>query len=115
MSLYEDYIAVSRYARYLPEQQRRETWGETVDRYVNYFSEKFNLPTLLSTEIQEAIYSKNVMPSMRCLMTAGEALTRDNIAGYNCAYIAVDHIRVFGESLYIQMNGTGLGYSVERQ
>ena len=115
MSLYEDYIAVSRYARYLPEQQRREDWGETVDRYVNYFSEKFNLPTLLSTEIREAIYSKNVMPSMRCLMTAGEALTRDNIAGYNCAYMAVDHIRVFGESLYIQMNGTGLGYSVERQ
>ena len=115
MSLYEDYIAVSRYARYLPEQQRREDWGETVDRYVNYFSEKFNLPTLLSTEIREAVYSKNVMPSMRCLMTAGEALTRDNIAGYNCAYIAVDHIRVFGESLYIQMNGTGLGYSVERQ
>ena len=115
MSLYEDYIAVSRYARYLPEQQRREDWGETVDRYVNYFSEKFNLPTLLSTEIREAVYSKNVMPSMRCLMTAGEALTRDNIAGYNCAYMAVDHIRVFGESLYIQMNGTGLGFSVERQ
>ena len=115
MSLYEDYIAVSRYARYLPEQQRRETWGETVDRYVNYFSDKFDLPTLLSTEIREAIYSKNVMPSMRCLMTAGEALTRDNIAGYNCAYMAVDHIRAFGESLYIQMNGTGLGFSVERQ
>ncbi len=115
MSLYEDYIAVSRYARYLPEQQRRETWGETVDRYVNYFSDKFDLPTLLSTEIREAIYSKNVMPSMRCLMTAGEALTRDNIAGYNCAYMAVDHVRAFGESLYIQMNGTGLGFSVERQ
>ena len=115
MSLYEDYIAVSRYARYLPEQQRREDWGETVDRYVNYFSEKFNLTTLLSTEIREAIYSKNVMPSMRCLMTAGEALTRDNIAGYNCAYMAVDHVRTFGESLYIQMNGTGLGFSVERQ
>ena len=115
MSLYEDYIAVSRYARYLPEQQRRETWGETVDRYVDYFSEKFSLPTILSSELREAIYSKNVMPSMRCLMTAGEALTRDNIAGYNCAYMAVDHVRAFGESLYIQMNGTGLGFSVERQ
>jgi ribonucleoside-diphosphate reductase alpha chain len=115
MSLYEDYIAVSRYARYLPEQQRREDWGETVDRYVNYFSDKFDLPTLLSSELREAIYSKNVMPSMRCLMTAGEALTRENIAGYNCAYLAVDHVRVFGESLYIQMNGTGLGFSVERQ
>ena len=115
MSLYEDYIAVSRYARYLPEQKRRETWGETVDRYVDYFSDKFDLPTLLSSELREAIYSKSVMPSMRCLMTAGEALTRDNISGYNCAYMAVDHIRVFGESLYIQMNGTGLGFSVERQ
>ena len=115
MSLYEDYIAVSRYARYLPEQQRRETWGETVDRYMDYFSGKFDLPTLLSSELREAIYSKNVMPSMRCLMTAGEALTRENIAGYNCAYLAVDHVRVFGESLYIQMNGTGLGFSVERQ
>ena len=115
MSLYEDYIAVSRYARYLPEQQRRETWGETVDRYVNYFGEKFELPSLLTSDLREAIYSKNVMPSMRCLMTAGEALTRDNIAGYNCAYMAVDHVRAFGESLYIQMNGTGLGFSVERQ
>ena len=89
MSLYEDYIAVSRYARYLPEQQRREDWGETVDRYVNYFSEKFSLPTLLSSELREAIYSKNVMPSMRCLMTAGEALTRDNIAGYNLSLIHI--------------------------
>jgi len=115
MALYEDYIAVSRYARYLPEQKRRETWGETVDRYVNYFSEKFDLPSMLSSELEVAIKDKHVMPSMRCLMTAGEALTRDNICGYNCAYIAVDHIRVFGESLYIQMNGTGLGFSVERQ
>jgi ribonucleoside-diphosphate reductase alpha chain len=82
---------------------------------MDYFSGKFDLPTLLSSELREAIYSKNVMPSMRCLMTAGEALTRENIAGYNCAYLAVDHVRVFGESLYIQMNGTGLGYSVERQ
>ena len=115
MSLYEDYIAVSRYARYLPDLRRRESWGETVDRYINYFSDRFDLPPNLSSELREAIYSKSVMPSMRCLMTAGEALTRDNICGYNCAYVAVNHIRVFGESLYIQMNGTGLGFSVERQ
>ena len=115
MSLYEDYIAVSRYARYLPDLRRRESWGETVDRYINYFSDRFDLPPNLASELREAIYSKSVMPSMRCLMTAGEALTRDNICGYNCAYVAVNHIRVFGESLYIQMNGTGLGFSVERQ
>ena len=113
--LYQDYIAVSRYARYLPEEQRRETWGETVNRYVDYFGDRFSLSPQLMAELNEAILSKNVMPSMRCLMTAGEALTRDNICGYNCAYIPVDHIRVFGESLYIQMNGTGLGFSVERQ
>ena len=113
--LYQDYIAVSRYARYLPEEQRRETWGETVNRYVDYFGDRFDLSPPLMAELNMAILGKNVMPSMRCLMTAGEALTRDNIAGYNCAYMAVDHIRVFGESLYIQMNGTGLGFSVERQ
>ena len=115
MALYEDYIAVSRYARYLPDLQRRETWEETVDRYIDYFVGKFTLSGSLPTKLSEAIKSKDVMPSMRCLMTAGEALERDNICGYNCAYVAVDHIRVFGESLYIQMNGTGLGYSVERQ
>ena len=115
MALYEDYIAVSRYARYLPDLQRRETWEETVDRYIDYFVGKFDLSGSLPTKLSEAIKSKDVMPSMRCLMTAGEALERDNICGYNCAYVAVDHIRVFGESLYIQMNGTGLGFSVERQ
>ena len=115
MALYEDYIAVSRYARYLPDLQRRETWEETVDRYMDYFVGKFSLSGSLPTKLSEAIKSKDVMPSMRCLMTAGEALERDNICRYNCAYVAVDHIRVFGESLYIQMNGTGLGYSVERQ
>ena len=118
--LYEDYIAVSRYARYLPDLQRRETWGETVSRYVNYFGEKFDLSPALMEELANAIQAKEVMPSMRCLMTADPvvgtgALSRDNIGGYNCAYVAVDHIRVFGESLYIQMNGTGLGFSVERQ
>ena len=115
MALYEDYIAISRYARYLPDLHRRETWEETVDRYMNYFIEKFSLTGTITEQLSEAIKSKDVMPSMRCLMTAGDALERDNICGYNCAYVAVDHIRVFGESLYIQMNGTGLGFSVERQ
>ena len=115
MTVYDDYIAISRYARYLAELQRRETWGETVDRYANYCGDKFDLSPRITAEIRDAIFNKHVMPSMRCLMTAGEALDRDNICGYNCAYVPVDHIRVFGESLYIQMNGTGLGYSVERQ
>ena len=112
MSVYEDYIAISRYARYLPEQKRRETWEETVDRYCDYMEEKFSFKI---PEIRGQIKDKGIMPSMRALMTAGPALDRDNICGYNCAYIAIDNIRVFGESLYIQMNGTGLGFSVERQ
>ena len=109
---YEEYIAISRYARYLPDKQRRETWEETVDRYCNYMEEKFavSIPA-----IRKMIKTKDVMPSMRSLMTAGVALDRENVCAYNCAYVAVDHIRVFGESLYIQMNGTGLGFSVERQ
>ena len=112
--LYEDYIAVSRYARYIPEKKRRETWPETVDRFVGFWEDKLG-KDYLHDSIRDAIVNKEVMPSMRCLMAAGEALRRENIAGYNCAYVAVDHIRVFGESLYIQMNGTGLGYSIERQ
>jgi len=112
MSVYEDYIAISRYARYLPDKKRRETWDETVDRYCDYMGNKFGVEL---SGIRELIKDKEVMPSMRALMTAGPSLERDNICGYNCAYVAVDHIRVFGESLYIQMNGTGLGFSVERQ
>jgi len=112
MSIYEDYIAISRYARYLPDKKRRETWDETVDRYCDYMSNKFNVEL---SDIREQIKNKEIMPSMRALMTAGPALERENICGYNCAYVAVDNIRVFGEALYIQMNGTGLGFSVERQ
>ena len=110
--LYEDYIAISRYARYLPDKKRRETWDETVDRYMDFMQKKFKVKL---PEIRQAIKDKEIMPSMRALMTAGPSLERDNICGYNCAYVAVDHIRVFGEALYIQMNGTGLGFSVERQ
>ena len=113
--LYEDYIALSRYARYLPDKNRRETWEETVDRYINYFTDKFNITSDTSQSLRSAILNKEVMPSMRSLMVSGPALDRDNICAYNCAYVAVDHVRVFGEALYIQMNGTGLGYSVERE
>jgi len=112
MSLYEDYIAISRYAKYLPKEKRRENWEETVDRYFDYMENKFDISI---PDIRKMVKQKDVMPSMRSLMTAGVALDRENICSYNCAYVAIDHIRVFGESLYIQMNGTGLGFSVERQ
>lgn len=111
---YQQYIAKSRYARYLPEKKRRETWEETVDRYVSFISEKY--PETFSKEvIRESIVNMEVMPSMRALMTAGKALDRDNAAGYNCSYLAIDDQRAFDEAMYLLMCGVGVGYSVERQ
>ena len=118
---YQEFIYLSRYSRWLPEKERRETWDETVARYFNFFTEHLNetheykLSKSLRIELEEAILSQKVMPSMRCLMTAGEALKRENIAGYNCSYIAVDKPSAFDEILYVLMNGTGVGFSVERQ
>lgn len=114
LSSYQEYIHKSRYARWLDKEKRRETWEETVDRYIKFFYDKIpNSKDAL--ELREAILSLNVMPSMRCLMTAGEALERDHIAGYNCSYLPVDHPRAFDEAMYILMCGTGVGFSVERQ
>ena len=116
--LYSHFIALSRYARWLEEENRRETWEETVDRYVDFFKEKMkdkNISSKEWSEMRSAILNLEVMPSMRCLMTAGPALERDNVAGFNCSYIAVDHPRAFDETMYILMCGTGLGFSVERQ
>lgn len=111
---YQTYISVSRYARYLPDQKRRESWGETVRRYANFFGEKY--PGVFPTELAyNAIFNMEVMPSMRALMTAGKALDRDNVAGYNCSALAVDDIRAFDECMYISMCGCGVGFSVERQ
>lgn len=111
-TLYQEYIHLSRYARYSDELGRRETWDETVKRYCDYFHSKF--PTTYPYEdIYNAIYNLEVMPSMRALMSAGPALDRDNMAGYNCSYIAVDNVRAFDECLYILMCGTGVGFSVE--
>jgi ribonucleoside-triphosphate reductase len=118
---YEQYIHLSRYARWLPDQNRRETWQETVGRYFDFFIDNlkevnsFDLSAKQRRELEEAVLSLQVMPSMRCLMTAGEALKRENVAGYNCAYIAVDSARAFDEILYILMNGTGVGFSVEEK
>lgn len=118
---YQEFIHLSRYSRWLPEKERRETWEETIARYFDFFTEHlketcdYNLPAALRKELEEAVLTQKVMPSMRCLMTAGEALKRENIAGYNCSYIAVDRPHAFDEILYVLMNGTGVGFSVERQ
>lgn len=113
MDDYQKYIYKSRYARYLEKEDRREEWEETVGRYFSYFQNKF-LSLDLSKQ-QEAVRNLEVMPSMRALMTSGPALERDNVCGYNCSYVAVDHPRVFDEILYILCCGTGVGFSVERQ
>ena len=111
---YQNFIAVSRYARWMEEEGRRETWKETVQRYVDYMSEKVK-GQLPKKEIFDAIHNLEVMPSMRALMTAGSALERDNTAGYNCSYMPVDDPKSFDEAMYILLCGTGVCFSVERQ
>ena len=116
MDNYRLYIHKSRYARFIDEKQRRESWEETVQRLVDFFAGRFpKHKDVLLNEVKKQVFDMEVMPSMRSIMTAGPALERDNIAGYNCSYIAVDNIKSFSEALYILMNGTGLGFSVERQ
>ena len=122
---YQNFIATSRYARWLDDEQRRETWEETVNRYVNYITHKEEtMDTLrkstsmwssMKAELCNAITRLDVMPSMRALMTAGPALERDNTAGYNCSYLPVDDPKSFDEAMYILLCGTGVGFSVERQ
>ena len=118
-TLYQQFIHKSRYARWLWDENRRENWDETVARYFDFFQEhlsennNFILDDDVRKELEESVLSLKTMPSMRCLMTAGEALKRENVAGYNCSYVAVDNIGSFDEILYILMNGTGVGFSVE--
>ena len=115
---YQRYIHKSRYARWQDSLGRRETWEETVRRYIDFFQKREGTPSLhdpVWEELYEAIVALDVMPSMRALMTAGEALDRDNVAGFNCSYLAMDNIRAFDELMYILMCGTGVGFSVERQ
>ena len=112
MNPYQSFIHKSRYARYLDEKGRRETWEETVERYASFMRERHSVfPAPLLT----AMLTMDVVPSMRALMTSGRALERDEMAGYNCSYITVDHIRSFDENLYVLLCGTGVGFSVERQ
>ena len=118
---YQSFIHLSRYARWNYALKRRESWEETVDRFINFFKEQldtkhsFKLENGLEADMREAITNLDVMPSMRCLMTAGEALKKENVAGYNCSYVKVDAPRSFDEILYILMNGTGVGFSVEEE
>ncbi len=120
-TLYQDFIHLSRYSRWLEKENRRESWEETVKRYFDFFenhlkvNQKFILSGELRNELEQAVLNLEIMPSMRALMTAGEALERDNTAGYNCSYVAVNRVRAFDEILYILMCGTGVGFSVERQ
>ena len=115
---YQQFIHLSRYSRWLENKGRRETWSETIERYFNFFEEhleemcEYKLDKKTRDELETAILEQKVMPSMRCLMTAGDALKRENIAGYNCSYVAVDRVQSFDEILYVLMNGTGVGFSV---
>lgn len=114
MDSYQSYIHVSRYARWLEDKERRETWSETVDRWWNYMTDKF--PVLAERQdVKVAIHDLEVVPSMRTIMTAGEALDRNHIAAYNCSFLAVDDPKAFDEALMVLMCGTGVGFSVERQ
>ena len=118
---YQQFIHKSRYARWLDNEQRRENWDETVSRYMNYMrnhvrgKHNYEITDTDLFDVEQAILSQDIMPSMRAMMTAGPALTRDNICGYNCSYIPVDSPRSFDECMYILMCGTGVGFSVERE
>ena len=116
MDQYQEYIAASRYARFVDDKQRRETWGETVDRYVEYIFSRtpaIQDKTDLKTEIRSAIYNLELMPSMRAMMTAGKSADRDNTCVYNCSYLPVDDPKSFDEAMFILLCGTGVGFSVE--
>ena len=115
MNEYQQFIHKSRYARWLPEEGRRETWAETVQRYVDFWDNRGQITKADGEKLYKAIYNLDVMPSMRCLMTAGEALDKDNVAGFNCSYLHIDHQKSFDEMMYVLMCGTGVGFSVERQ
>jgi ribonucleoside-triphosphate reductase len=114
MDQYQQYIHKSRYARYLDSEQRRETWDETIDRYLQFFIDREQINNNEAQLLKKSITAQEVMPSMRCLMTAGVALERDNVAGFNCSYLPIDSPRSFDELMYILLCGTGVGFSVER-
>lgn len=121
MTPYQTYIAKSRYSRFLDDKGRREHWDETVARYFNFMEkhlkdkQNYALSPALRHELEQAVVNLEIMPSMRSLMTAGEALERQNIAGYNCSYLPIDDVKAFDEAMYILLCGTGVGFSVEQK
>jgi len=121
MDYYQQFIAKSRYSRFMPEKNRREHWEESVDRYFtfmfNHLEEKYKFSPNndLRLELISAVKNLDVMPSMRAIMTAGKALDRDNTAGYNCSYLPIDDPKAFDEAMYILLCGTGVGFSVEHK
>ncbi len=118
MNAYESFIHLSRYSRYLEAEGRRETWEETVDRLIGFWKKQVSNNVITDNEFQQlstAVYNREVMPSMRAMWAAGDALAQNPFRGYNCSFAAVDHIRVFDEILYILMSGTGVGFSAEAQ
>lgn len=112
---FRSFISKSRYARWIPEFGRRETWEETTVRYADFFAPRVGISPEDKAELKNAILNHEVMPSMRAVMTAGEALERSHVAGYNCSFIAINDLRCFDEALYILMCGTGLGFSAEKK
>jgi ribonucleoside-diphosphate reductase alpha chain len=120
-TLYQEFIYKSRYSKFLDKEGRRENWSETVSRYFDFMTKhlsdnhSYSLPKAERKELEEAILNLEIMPSMRALMTAGPSLERDNTCAYNCSYVAVDDPKSFDETMLILMNGTGVGFSVERQ
>ena len=112
---YQSFIHTSRYARWLDDEQRRESWSETVGRYMDNVVRPVLGNDSYVDQIEQAILNQEIMPSMRALMTAGPALQRDNTAGYNCSYLPVDDPKSFDEAMFILLCGTGVGFSVERQ
>jgi ribonucleoside-diphosphate reductase alpha chain len=116
MTPYQEFIAKSRYARYLPDEARREDWPETAQRWINFFKTQYpQAPEWVWPELQNAILNLDALPSMRSVMTAGPALERTHVSAYNCSYLPVDHPRSFDEAMYILLCGTGVGFSVESQ
>lgn len=115
MNQLQTYIHQSRYARWIESENRREAWEETVSRYISFFAERTPEAKKVLPELKQAILDMKIMPSMRAFMTAGKALEKDEVAGYNCSFVAVDDVRAFDEAMYISMCGTGVGFSVERQ
>lgn len=115
MNNYQEFIAKSRYARWLPEEGRRESWKETVERYVDNIIDKPKVDEDVVEDLLSAILKLEIMPSMRGMMTAGPAADRDNTCMYNCSYLPVDDPKSFDEAMFILLCGTGVGFSVERQ